>query len=83
MSRDDTCTWVSISTSALSPPAAATDVDGCSYLLKVPVGTYTISVSKTGYVGTNELATQSKPVAVTAGQSVSWGVTLDKAQPLP
>jgi type II secretory pathway pseudopilin PulG len=69
-------------TPALNPPAAATDVDGCTYLLKVPVGTYTITVKKAGYVGTNQVATQSKPVSVTAGQSVSWGPSLAQAQPL-
>ncbi|HEX4401908.1 MAG TPA: type II secretion system protein [Galbitalea sp.] len=69
---------VTVTTSpALSPPAKATDVDGCSYLLKVPVGSYTVTVSKAGYVGTLQQTSQSVVQQVTAGTSVSIPFTMD------
>jgi prepilin-type N-terminal cleavage/methylation domain-containing protein len=69
---------VTVTTSpALSPPAKATDIDGCSYLLKVPVGSYTITVSKAGYVGTLQQTSQSAVQQVTAGTSVSVPFTMD------
>lgn len=75
---------VTVTTSpVLSPPAKVTDVDGCSYLLKVPPGSYTITVNKTGYVDPTQNSSPSKgPLTVTAGASLSVPFSLDVRQPL-
>ncbi|MCU1525667.1 MAG: hypothetical protein JWO18_2561 [Microbacteriaceae bacterium] len=68
---------------ALAPLAGATDVDGCSYLLKVPVGSYTITVTKAGYVGPKQETTQSSgALTVAAGTSVSVPFTMAASKPL-
>jgi prepilin-type N-terminal cleavage/methylation domain-containing protein len=55
---------------ALSTSPLATDVQGCSYILKVAPGNYLVSVSKSGgYVSNALVATPSQTVAVVAGDS--------------
>ncbi|WP_285115716.1 prepilin-type N-terminal cleavage/methylation domain-containing protein [Leifsonia sp. fls2-241-R2A-40a] len=68
---------VSVSPDPGSVPSA-TDSMGCSYVLKVPPGTYTVSVSKTNYLDPNQNATPSATVTVKAGQSASAGFTYDQ-----
>lgn len=67
---------------AISPPPTATDIDGCSYLLKVPPGSYTITVSKSGYIDAQQAGTPSQTVAVTAGTSIAAAFQMEPAQPL-
>lgn len=69
---------VSVSPDPGSVPTA-TDAMGCSYVLKVPPGTYTVSVSRTNYIDPSQNATPSKTVTVKAGQSTSAGFTYDGA----
>jgi prepilin-type N-terminal cleavage/methylation domain-containing protein len=57
----------------------ATDAMGCSYVLKVPPGTYTVTASKTGYVDPYQNIAPSMTVTVKAGQSTSAGFTYDQA----
>jgi type II secretory pathway pseudopilin PulG len=40
----------------ITDPIDATDVDGCTYVLRVSPGKYTIEVEKTGYVDSNQIA---------------------------
>ncbi|WP_036283958.1 carboxypeptidase regulatory-like domain-containing protein [Microbacterium luticocti] len=79
-------TAVAGATVSLAPanvPAATTDSDGCAYLLKVPpADTYTVTVSKPGYVGYANGAlvdTPSATVSVTAGNSSRVSFAFDKA----
>lgn len=69
-------------TVAVSPNPGSTptptDSLGCGYVLKVPPGTYSVQVSKTGYIDPFQNQTPSKTVTVNAGQSTSAGFTLDK-----
>jgi prepilin-type N-terminal cleavage/methylation domain-containing protein len=58
---------------------SATDSMGCSYVLKVPPGTYTVTASKTGYLDPFQNQAPSKIVTVKAGQSTSAGFTYDRA----
>ena len=47
--------------------AATTDGDGCAYLLKVPPGDYTVTVSKADHVNEQQVAAPTAAVKVTAG----------------
>jgi type II secretory pathway pseudopilin PulG len=76
-------------TPALSPAAAPTDVDGCTYLLKVPVGTYVIKATKASYISPSlgsppvQYTTQTQTQTVTAGTSISAPFVMDVSTPLP
>lgn len=56
-----------------------TDAQGCTYILKVSPGTYTVSVSKAGYVTETQEASGSRTVTVTAGTASSVGFQMDGA----
>jgi prepilin-type N-terminal cleavage/methylation domain-containing protein len=58
-----------------------TDGDGCSYILKVPPGSYSVSASLAGYidVGQDTTPTYPQPIPVTAGSTSSAGFNYDKA----
>lgn len=79
---------VSVSASAGSPhngaktPAvgpAATDAQGCSYILKVVPGNYDVSVSMPGYVDHQQNRVGKLTVGVGAGVSASAGFQYDRA----
>lgn len=74
---------VSGATVSLSPAngvaSVTTDSDGCAYLLKVPIDTYTVSVSKSGYVSDQQLATPTATVPVTAGSTSRASFGYDRA----
>lgn len=76
-------TAVSGATVSLSPSggvaSVATDSDGCAYLLKVPAGTYTVTVSKTGYVSEQHAPSPTADVIVTAGSSSRASFAYDQA----
>ncbi|MFT3798736.1 carboxypeptidase regulatory-like domain-containing protein [Microbacterium sp.] len=73
---------VSGATVSLSPAGVAavtTDSEGCAYLLKVPVNDYTVSVSKSGYIGVNQLTAPTATVSVVAGSSSRVSFSYDAA----
>lgn len=75
-------TAVSGATVSLSPASVAavtTDTDGCAYLLKVPAGTYTVTVSKTGYISDQQQSAPTATVVVTAGDSSRASFAYDRA----
>lgn len=69
-------------TVTLDPAGAAavkTDSEGCAYLLKVPPGSYKVTVSKAGFVSELHVSTPSLPVEVSAGGSSQLSFAYDKA----
>ena len=53
---------------AITDPIDPTDVDGCAYVLKVPPGTYNLTITKSGYIDTTQtLLPITQSVVVTAG----------------
>ncbi len=77
-------TGVSGATVSLTPAngiaAVTTDSDGCAYLLKVPADTYTVSVSKSGYINEQQIATpKAATVEVTGGSSSRLSFAYDRA----
>lgn len=61
--------------SVISP----TDAQGCTYVLKVKPQSYTVSISRSGYVDSNQQSSASQTVSVVAGQSTTVGFQYDKA----
>lgn len=57
----------------------ATDAMGCSYVLKVPAGTYTVTASRTNYLDPAQNNAPTRTVTVEAGKSTSAGFTYDAA----
>lgn len=65
---------------ALTVTPAATDIQGCSYILKVVPGTYDVTISKSGYISSDQsLDSTSTTVGVVAGASASAGFQFDNA----
>ncbi|TFC91820.1 MULTISPECIES: prepilin-type N-terminal cleavage/methylation domain-containing protein [Cryobacterium] len=56
-----------------------TDEDGCSFLLQVPAGTYTITLNTPGMVDFTQSATPAKTLPVTIGASTSFAFKYDDA----
>lgn len=79
---------VSGATVSLSPSngvaAVTTDSDGCAYLLKVPPAeTYTVSVSKSGYISDQQVSAPTAVVPVTAGTTSRASFSLDRMATFP
>lgn len=78
---------VAVSASPASPPAgavspgavAATDSEGCSYILRVTPGNYNVTVSRSGYVDEEQGVTSSATVSVAAGTSTNVQFQYDLA----
>ena len=73
---------VSVSVTATSGGAAVgavdpTDIDGCAYVLQVTPGTYSVKLSKTGYIDYNQIASPSLSVTVAAGTSQTANFAYD------
>ncbi|MGN6128110.1 MAG: hypothetical protein ACTHON_16245, partial [Humibacter sp.] len=66
---------------ALTVLPAVTDIQGCSYILKVTPGTYDVSVSRTGYIGDDNktLGSATQTVGVAAGSSASSSFQFENA----
>ena len=64
---------------SLTETPAATDAQGCSYLLKVRPGTYDVSVSYPNFVDRDQATTSTQTVGVAAGGAASVAFTYDKA----
>ncbi|MCR2785921.1 MULTISPECIES: carboxypeptidase regulatory-like domain-containing protein [unclassified Microbacterium] len=75
-------TAVAGATVSLTPAGVAavtTGSDGCAYLLKVPPGDYTVTVSKAGHVSEQQIAEPTATVPVTAGGSSRVSFAYDRA----
>jgi Tfp pilus assembly protein PilV len=71
-----------ISVSASGPASlanapASTDSDGCSYILLVAPGTWTVSASRAGYISVDQATTATATVSVTAGTTATAAFQLD------
>ena len=64
---------------ALDAQPDATNAEGCTYALQVQPGTYTVSLSRSGYVNADQVANPSTSVSVTAGTTVNVPFTYDQA----
>jgi len=80
---------VSVTVSPVSGGATALDEQpdptnslGCTYALKVAPGTYNVSLSKTGYIATDQSTSPSKSITVVAGGTVSVPFDYDRASTL-
>jgi len=56
-----------------------TDSQGCTYILKVPPGSYDVTASKSGFIDGDQNASATSHVTVLAGASVSVGFQYDLA----
>jgi prepilin-type N-terminal cleavage/methylation domain-containing protein len=66
---------------ALTVTPADTDVQGCSYILKVTPGTYDVTVTKSGYIADDNktLGSSTKTVGVAAGASAAASFQFENA----
>ncbi|MFC8191335.1 type II secretion system protein [Cellulomonas sp. NPDC057328] len=55
-----------------------TDAQGCTYVLRVNPGTYTIAVSRTGHVSDAQVQVPTQTAVVTANATASLGFQLDQ-----
>jgi hypothetical protein len=55
-----------------------TDASGCTYVLKVVPGTYTVGLSTSGYIDYNQAASPSTTLTVSAGSSVTANFAYDQ-----
>lgn len=58
---------------------SSTDAQGCTYILRVTPGTYTIKATRSGHVSDAQVAAPAQTVSVTAGATASVGFQLDQA----
>ncbi|MFS0704169.1 prepilin-type N-terminal cleavage/methylation domain-containing protein [Cellulomonas sp. 179-A 9B4 NHS] len=56
-----------------------TDAQGCTYILRVDPGTYTIKAQRTGHVSDAQLSAPAQTVSVTPGTTASVGFQMDQA----
>lgn len=70
---------------ALTVTPSNTDIQGCSYILKVTPGTYDVTVSKPGYIGADNaaLGSDTQTFSVGAGSSASASFQFDNAGLFP
>ncbi len=64
---------------ALTGTPAATDAEGCTYILSVVPGNYNVSISHAGYLDVNQNATPSTTVSVAASSATSVSYQFDQA----
>ncbi|WP_196250671.1 type II secretion system protein [Cellulomonas sp. JZ18] len=55
-----------------------TDAQGCTYVLRVNPGKYTVTVSRSGHVSQDQVAAPSQEAVVTANATASLGFQLDR-----
>lgn len=70
---------VSVSTNPSVASINKTDSQGCTYVLKVEPKTYTVSVTRSGYVDNKQAANPSQSVKVAAGQTSTVSFQYDQA----
>lgn len=70
---------VAVTASGASNVSATTDSQGCAYLLKVTPGSYSVAVSRSGYVDQDQDATPLSSTSVTAGSSAALQFQYDKS----
>ena len=66
-------------TPTLGAAINATDAQGCTYVLKVDPGTYTVKVTRAGHVSDTQQAAPTQSVVVATGSTASVGFQLDEA----
>jgi hypothetical protein len=59
-----------------------TNAQGCTYALKVMPGTYSVTLSKSGYIGSTQDTSPSQSISVTAGSTVSAPFDFDRSATL-
>lgn len=64
---------------ALTSQPDPTDADGCAYATQVTPGTYSITLRKTGYIGSDQNETPSRQAPVAAGSTYGWPAEYDQA----
>ena len=64
---------------ALTEAPAATDSEGCTYVLKVKPGTYEVSASRPNYIDKDQSATSTATAGVVAGGATSVSFVYDLA----
>jgi prepilin-type N-terminal cleavage/methylation domain-containing protein len=64
---------------AITVTPTPTDAQGCTYILKVVPGNYTVKVSKSNFIDSSQKAVGEKFTGVTAGASTQVGFTFDEA----
>ncbi len=77
-----TITPVSGGAAALDAQPAATNALGCTYALKVVPGTYNVTLSRSGYIATDQTTSPVKSITVVAGGTVSVPFDYDRAATL-
>lgn len=63
---------------AITETIKPTDADGCTYVLKVSPGTYTVKVAKSNYIETKQNSSFSIDKPVTAGNTTTVSVEYDQ-----
>src|SRR5690606_27397607 len=56
-----------------------TNDEGCTYALQVEPGTYTVQLSRSGYIDADKVSSPTLSVTVTAGATVNAPFTYDRA----
>lgn len=56
----------------------ATDAQGCAYATQLQPGTYTVTLSKTGYIDTNQDTSPNLDITVAAGSTAPWTSQYDQ-----
>ena len=64
---------------AITVPILATDEEGCTYILKVVPGNYTITLTKLGWIDDGQNSPASKTISVAADGSTAVGFQFDQA----
>lgn len=57
---------------------AATDSQGCAYATQLLPGTYTVTLSKDGYIDTNQDTSPAQDITVAAGSTAPWTPQYDQ-----
>jgi len=63
----------------LTTTPAATDDEGCTYILSVTPGNYDVKISRSGYLDVNQASTVTKVISVTASSTASVSFQYEQA----
>lgn len=64
---------------ALDTQPDPTNAEGCTYALQVKPGTYTVQLSRAGYIDAQKVSSPTASITVTAGATVNAPFTYDQA----
>ncbi|HEV7624196.1 MAG TPA: prepilin-type N-terminal cleavage/methylation domain-containing protein [Amnibacterium sp.] len=68
---------------AVAAQAPVTNIDGCTYATKVAPGTYSVSITATGYLDVDQDPSPTRSVVVTVGATQSVAFQYDRAATYP